>query len=60
VYSLSRPDREIRLAGIFERALAPLRSPIHAFNSKVCFGGCGPKAEDCPPLGDVKCPGFGT
>jgi len=26
VYLLSRPDRELRLAGIFERALAPHRS----------------------------------
>ena len=30
MYLLSRPDRETRLAGIFERALAPLRSPIQA------------------------------
>jgi hypothetical protein len=33
VNSRSRPDRETRLAGIFERALAPLRSPIHASNT---------------------------
>jgi hypothetical protein len=57
VYSLSRPDREIGLAGIFERALAPQRSPIHASNSKVCFG---LPSKSRGTLGDVKCPGFRT
>jgi hypothetical protein len=41
VYLLSRPDRETRLAGIFERALAPHRSPIHASNTLDLLQDCG-------------------
>jgi len=41
VYLLSRPDRENSLAGIFERALVPLRSAIHASHNIGVFQVCG-------------------
>src|SRR6185369_12880692 len=56
----SRPDREARLAGKVELALAPHRSSIQAFNISLNPVLRTGYSRNCLPQGDVKCPGFRT